>query len=111
MNFNEYQQHALRTAGEEETKNAGLCMASMGLSGEAGETTDYIKKVVFHGHLMDKDRVKKELGDVLWYLAVLADKCGLSLDDVADANVVKLKARYPAGFDPVLSQNRKADDK
>lgn len=111
MTFDEYQQHAMRTAGKQETENLSLCMAAMGLAGEAGETCDLIKKMVFHGHPMDREKVKKEIGDVLWYAAVLAERCGWKLSDVADANVAKLMARYPAGFDPVLSQNRKADDK
>jgi NTP pyrophosphatase (non-canonical NTP hydrolase) len=110
MNFDEYQQHALRTAGKQETKAERYCMASMGLSGEAGETTDYMKKVVFHGHPLDVDRVKKEIGDVLWYAAVLADACGLKLSEIAEANVDKLRKRYPEGFDPALSQNRKEGD-
>ena len=110
MNFDEYQQHALRTVGEQETENLGLCMAAMGLAGEAGETCDLVKKIVFHSHPMDREKVRKEIGDVLWYAAVLAERCGWKLSEVAEANVAKLKARYPTGFDPVQSQNRKADD-
>ena len=48
----------------------------------------------------------KELGDVLWYVAVTADAYGLDLDDIAEANIAKLKARYPEGFDTARSRNR-----
>jgi len=110
MNFDMYQQEALRTAGKQETESLSLCMAAMGLAGEAGETCDLVKKIVFHGHPMDREKVKKEIGDVLWYAAVLAERCGWTLSEIAEANVAKLRARYPAGFDANLSQNRKAGD-
>lgn len=110
MNFDEYQDAAKRTAGKQETEHLSLCMAAMGLAGEAGETCDLIKKIVFHAHPMDREKVKKEIGDVLWYAAVLADRCNFKLSEIAEANVEKLRKRYPAGFDPILSQNRKEGD-
>ena len=78
----------------------------MGLAGESGEVCDYLKKVVFHGHELDKDQLCKELGDVLWYVATLATTAGLSLGEIARANVVKLQLRYPDGFDSTRSMNR-----
>ena len=134
MNFDMYQQEALRTAAENGQGEKGQALGTVGLAGEssellelfldaqenfikvvrasvlAGKTVDYMKKVLFHGLTLDKDRVKKELGDVLWYCAVLSHACGLSFDEVAAANVAKLRARFPNGFDPVLSANRKAGD-
>lgn len=71
---------------------------SLGLAGEAGEVADFIKKVYGHGKAFDKEALKKELGDVLWYLSNLADAYGLTLAEVAQANVDKLRARYPNGF-------------
>lgn len=78
-----------------------------GLTGEAGEVADLIKKHFGHGHELDLTKVKKELGDVLWYLSQLAEQFGLSMDDVGEANIAKLKARYPDGFSEEASKNRK----
>lgn len=78
-----------------------------GLTGEAGEVADLIKKHFGHGHELDLIKVNKELGDVLWYLSQLAEQFGLSLDDVAQANIDKLKKRYPDGFSEEASKNRR----
>ncbi len=73
-------------------------MAALGLTGEAGECSELIKKHVFHDRLLDREDLRSELGDVLWYLAMLADACGLRLSDIAASNVDKLRDRYPEGF-------------
>lgn len=86
-------------------------MAAMGLAGEAGEVVDLLKKHLYHGHSLDRDKLTKELGDCLWYLAVLAHLNGVDLADVAAANVVKLRARYPDGFSEERSRNRKPGDR
>lgn len=106
MTFDEYQQLSLRTAPRGLSQFDRMNMGAMGLSGEAGEVTDMLKKISFHGHLPDKEKIGKELGDVLWYISYLADVFGLSLSDVAKVNVDKLKERYPDGFDPERSKNR-----
>lgn len=84
-----------------------LTVACLGLCGETGELTDCLKKVVAHGHPLDKAAVAKELGDVLWYAAELASTLGLSLQDVAEKNIRKLQSRYPLGFSHAASVNRK----
>lgn len=111
MDFQTYQQAAKRTA--KLPQDAGpsahkqrLANFGMGLSGEAGEVTDYLKKVVFHDHDLDTQKLKEELGDVLWYCAMLAEVAGLTLDGVAQANVAKLARRYPAGFSADRSRQR-----
>jgi len=71
---------------------------SLGLTGEAGEFADMMKKHHGHGHDLDRVKAAKELGDVLWYVAVLADSLGFNLDTIAQLNVEKLKARYKNGF-------------
>lgn len=78
-----------------------------GLTGESGEVADLIKKHFGHGHELDRDKLKKELGDVLWYLARLSAEFGILLSDVADSNIAKLRARYPNGFSEEASKNRK----
>ncbi|WP_445506810.1 nucleoside triphosphate pyrophosphohydrolase family protein [Niallia sp. 03190] len=83
-----------------------ICNYAMGLCGESGEVTDLIKKQVFHDHQPDVEGVKKEMGDVLHYLAGLATMYGLTLDEVATANIDKLMKRYPNGFSSERSVNR-----
>lgn len=97
MNLNEYQSLALRTLTEKDKKQ-NLTLGVMGLAGESGECIDLVKKHVFHDHPLAEQKLKEELGDVLWYLAVTAHSMGVSLDEVAEINVQKLKTRYPNGF-------------
>ena len=107
--FDDYQTDAMRTCNKPIGMEEQLCMAAMGISGEAGEVTDYLKKVCFHGHKLDKVKVVNELGDVLWYVAVLADFLGYNLSEVAEMNVAKLQKRYPNGFTSAASINRKEE--
>lgn len=79
------------TTGERDAK----FLAAMGLAGEAGETCDLIKKHLLHGKELDRDALKKELGDVFWYLVHTCNTFGIPLDEVVEANVVKLCDRYP----------------
>jgi NTP pyrophosphatase (non-canonical NTP hydrolase) len=88
----------------------GILDACLGLSGEVGELTDMVKKWIFHEAEIDMVHLKKELGDVCWYIAMFCESCGWDLDDVLQTNVDKLKARYPDGFDPSLSAHRKEGD-
>ncbi len=71
-----------------------LMLAGMGLAGEAGEVCDEAKKVAFHDKEMDRAALIKELGDVLWYFALMLDTHDLTLDEVMEANVFKLCDRY-----------------
>ena len=103
--INNYQRDALRTAGME-TQSVKFSNFGLGLSGEAGEVTDYIKKVLYHGHKLEKSVLCKELGDVMWYIAALADAAGLTLEEVARVNIDKLRTRYPDGFSQERSVNR-----
>lgn len=83
-----------------------LLNGALGLTGEAGEVADIIKKYIFHGHKLDRDEIVKELGDVLWYVALLCETIGVSIDDVMVKNINKLEARYPDGFSSEKSRNR-----
>ena len=109
MTPNEYQVEALRTAG---TNNPMDLMVNgvMGLAGESGEAVDLVKKFYFHGHVLDKEHLAKELGDVAWYLAVTAHAIGYDLETILQMSVDKLRKRYPDGFDPDRSQHRESDD-
>ena len=88
----------------------GVFNACLGLSGEVGELNDMIKKWIFHEKPFDEVHAKKELGDVLWYVAMMCHSFGWDLDEIMQMNVDKLKARYPKGFDVKLANNRKEGD-
>lgn len=107
MNFAEYQEAAWRTVNEAADIEI---LGAMGLAGEAGEYVEHVKKVRFHDHDENHDAAAKELGDVLWYLAVAAKQRGLTLEQVAVMNIDKLKARYPFKFDAKRSQKREDPD-
>ena len=106
MDLNEYQQYALVTANKALDERGRIANGALGLAGEAGEAADLVKKHLFHDHPLDRDKLRSELGDVLWYLATLADAVGLELDDIAAHNVEKLRRRYPEGFSADRSMNR-----
>ena len=99
--FREYQREAARTGGSDLTpgnEDKGLNCAAMGLAGEAGEVCDLVKKWQHHRAPRDVEKLQKELGDVLWYLAHGCNVMGFDLGDIAAQNVAKLRARYPDGF-------------
>lgn len=99
--LNQYQVEALRTIG-----SSDLTIMGLGIAGEAGEVADLIKKEVGHGHPRNREKMAKELGDVLWYLSAIAEEYGYSLSEIATMNIEKLKARYPEGFTVERSINR-----
>jgi NTP pyrophosphatase (non-canonical NTP hydrolase) len=88
------------------TKQDILINAVMGLCGESGEAIDLVKKHLHQGHELDKAALKKELGDIAWYLAEAAYALDTDLDAIFEANIAKLKTRYPEGFDTEKSVNR-----
>lgn len=96
MEMNEYQLLALKTAAQR-TKHNELFHLVLGLAGETGEIAEKFKKWVrdqdSNEKLFDSEDLKKELGDVMWYVAVLADYFNLKLEDVADTNIKKLASR------------------
>lgn len=106
--LDEYQQAAVRTAAKPDASDGDkpLAIMALGIAGEAGEVAEIVKKHIGHGHPMDRDKLCKELGDVLWYLAATAALMGMTLSEVATVNVEKLKKRYPEGFSHEASQTR-----
>lgn len=93
LSFNEYQKHAFNMISEDGRKDM-LVNGALGLAGECGECCDIIKKYKFQQHELDKEHLKDELGDVLWYLAEMASALGITLEDVARFNLDKLHRRY-----------------
>ena len=110
MTLNEYQQKALRTAGEHINKLDRLNNAQCGLCGEAGEFADLYKKFAYQHAPYDPERFMKEAGDCLWYIALAADALGTDLETIAPMNVDKLLKRYPDGYDPIRANNREKGD-
>jgi NTP pyrophosphatase (non-canonical NTP hydrolase) len=91
-----------------------LLTASVGMCAEAGEFTEVVKKIVFQGKPVNEDNLfhlKRELGDIMWYVMQACMGLGVSLDEVVEMNVEKLISRYPEGaFDVHFSENRKQGD-
>lgn len=106
MNMDWYQSQALTTFNHDLSPELTISVLALGLTGEAGEVADLIKKKVGHGHQIDTDELEKELGDVLWYIAALAHTFDLTLVEIAERNLAKLRKRYPNGFSSEASQNR-----
>ena len=100
MNFDEYQKLSRETAIYPNI-GSNFVYPTLGLAGESGEVAEKIKKVLRDKNgIMDqetKDKISKELGDVMWYVAQLATELELSLDDIADANISKLQSRKERG--------------
>ena len=91
-----------------------LLTAAVGMSAEAGEFTEIVKKMVFQGKPVNEDNLfhlKRELGDIMWYVMQACMGLGTDLDEIIEMNVDKLKARYPGDeFDVHYSENRKEGD-
>ena len=110
LTANDYQRMAMRTAGKYKSDYDMLRNAVYGLNGEAGEVIDLLKKHEFQGHELDKEKLIDEAGDVAWYIALLAQALGMTLQDILQHNVNKLMKRYPNGFDKSRSINRTPSD-
>lgn len=101
MKFDEYQKRALSTVLTSDDEFKDLLHWVLGINGESGEIAEKVKKIIRDkgGKVSaeDKQELAKEIGDVLWYLAVLAEDLGVSLDDIAVANLEKLQSRKKRG--------------
>ncbi len=98
MEINEYQKLALVTLNHELNKRDVLINSVMGLCGESGEAIDIVKKWLAQGHELDKEHLKKELGDIAWYLAEAATALDSSLDEILQGNIDKLKKKISGRF-------------
>ena len=98
MNGNKYQRLAMRTCSiPYDKKQDMLRHAVFGLNSEAGEVSGILQKE-YQGHEFDKEHMKKELGDCCWMIAEACTALDLDLNDVMLANIEKLRARFPEGF-------------
>ncbi len=91
-----------------------LLTAALGICAEGGEFTEVVKKIIFQGKPLNDENIfhmKRELGDIMWYVAQACMALDTDFNEIIEMNVEKLKARYPGGeFDVHYSENRKAGD-
>lgn len=113
MNADDYQKQALTSAYTDPQYVDSLMQKTiwaMGVAGEAGEVVEKWKKIVAYksGKITqeDTDELAKELGDVIWYIAVMADSLGLSLGDIMQNNLDKLASRKQRGVIKGKGDNR-----
>lgn len=105
MTPNEYQEESMRTMPERYPvfENIGehqrqILHAHLGLSSEVGEIGDAIKKYLIYGRDFDEVNIKEECGDLLWYIALILRYTGWTMEEAMQANINKLKIRYPEKF-------------
>lgn len=94
----EYQAFCKRGILQPTIDTGKILIFGLGLTGEAGEVADIIKKIYGHGKAVDIDHIKEELGDVLWYVTNLCSAFDMKLEDVMKYNMQKLQARYPEDY-------------
>lgn len=116
MNANDYSKRALKLdrnydAVSDRLSNdiqlLRMMHGAIGLCGESGETADMIKKCIMYGKPIEVEKLKKECGDVLWYMAVILDAMNSSFEEVMQMNIDKLESRYPEGFTEAAAIERK----
>lgn len=107
MTLDEYEKAALRTTNAKLTEKERLLDAAAGLAEESGEILGFIRKHVYQSHPLQRDSLQIELGDALWCLAMVARTAGFSLEQIAAANVAKLRSRYPEGYSDRASRERR----
>lgn len=105
-----YRKEVLRTFELGQNFREKLNLGALGLAGETGEVVDLLKKHLFHGKELDRDKLKLELGDVRWYLEVLAHSAGFSMDEIEEANIEKLRKRFPGTGFTTEDANSKKDE-
>lgn len=98
MELNEYQKLCLTTAKKGMKPGEALCNFGLGISGEAGDIASCIKKLVFHKNPAIKDGIRENIGDMMWYTAMVCNVFGWNFEEVLGENIKKLKERYPQGF-------------
>jgi NTP pyrophosphatase (non-canonical NTP hydrolase) len=106
MTEQDYLSEVLRTYAGPDTSQSKACLAALGLAGESGEVVDLTKKYLFQGHEMNPTILCDELGDVLWYFILICHTFGLTIEEVMQRNVDKLRRRYPNGFEADRSIHR-----
>jgi len=94
MEFSDYISEAVKTAKPWDSKEFGLAYLGLGLAGESGEVVDMLKKGFSGAKELNIEELKKELGDVMWYIANLCHALDLDMDEVLEMNIAKLRKRH-----------------
>lgn len=105
MMFSVYQHLAVRSAKQLPFPDE-LQHALMGIMSEAGELADPIKKHIIYNAHLDLDNIKEEIGDLLWYVALLCRATGISMSEAAADNITKLQRRYPDQYSDEAATKR-----
>ena len=109
MNFTDYQKLASRTMNKKHTPEQNIHHALHGMVSEIGELHGIYQKV-YQGHEYNEEHAKKELGDLIWFIAEYCTSNGWTMEEIAQMNIDKLKARFPDGFSAEKSLNRAKGD-
>jgi len=105
MNLKEYQKLCKKTAEKFNDKGKEAADWGLGIAGEAGDVAGCIKKTVFHKN-DQRSGIKENLGDTMWYVAMICNCFGWNLEDVLEENIEKLRKRYPSGFKRIHAQRK-----
>ena len=105
MQVGTYQELAERTINKNLTTDEQINHALFGMSGEVGEILSIYQKQ-YQGHEIDEEELKKEVGDLIWFVAEYCTVMGWEMDEILYKNINKLKRRYPDGFEVERSVNR-----
>jgi len=98
LSLKEYQKLVIRTAkGNYKSKNDELVNWGLGVAGEAGDLAGCIKKTIYHGN-DQREGMRENIGDTMWYLAMICTSLAWNFEEVLAENIAKLKKRYPKGF-------------
>ncbi|RLI65901.1 MAG: hypothetical protein DRO67_01990 [Candidatus Asgardarchaeum californiense] len=109
MNLEEYEKESSRTMAPTMYDGAFITETLhgiIGISTEAGELLDAVKKGLFYGHAPDMDNIREEIGDIMWYIMAVVRAEGWSLEEIMQENIDKLRIRYPEQFTKELSKDR-----
>lgn len=107
MRFDEYIKNVKRTESPNfAVADPRLLHGAIGCCTEAGELLDAVKKCLFYNRVLDHINIEEEIGDLMWYVALVVDACGFDFDSILDKNIRKLKARYPEQFEEDKAENR-----
>ncbi|MGQ3740244.1 nucleoside triphosphate pyrophosphohydrolase family protein [Bacillus sp. FDAARGOS_1420] len=115
--LDQYQEAALRTRNTNNDFGGHVLNAALGITGEAGEASDIVKKAIFHGYGFapahcpgeeegNTHKLALELGYLLYYISIRSHEIGYTLEDIVQMNISKLVTRYPNGFSREASQKR-----
>ena len=105
MEIKDYIEQSERTLVQK-GKDLNLLHGAIGISTEAGEILDAFKRHIYYGKELDVVNVKEEIGDIMWYVAILCRELNLEMGDILQTNIDKLKARYPDKFSEHYAINR-----